>query len=1291
MSLSRFSWAVFHPRRLARSKLLWSIGALLLVYTVTGFFVLPYLIERNFPAFAQEHLGRKASVENVRINPYALTFEASGFFLEHKGDKPLLAFKRLYVNLRLSSVFSGWTFDEVRLEGAGLGLEIDRERRLNLLEVIRRLLKAPKPDEPTARVLVARLVVSDGRVDITDLSGELRADAAFSPINFELSNLSTLADHEGRFNLDARLPAGGALAWKGRLSLEPIASAGELSIRGLSLENAWRFRRAGWNIARPGGTLSVSGHYALDYKPGNATLLLDRVQAELVDLSLAAADKEEPAIALRSIKVSDASLAYPKGELVVKKLVFADGLVNTTVSDTGVLNWQRMAASDAAAVVPVESSPAAQPPPASPVQPWRIQLSSVAVENVAVNYADRSRKPALALRTKALNAGFGLEIATDAEPARIVVDNMALAIDAITATVPDSATRFATLDSLRIGGGRVDVTGRAIRAKHLELSRGDLALAVGREGPEGLIKALSSAPAASPQPEAASPPWRVQIDKVGIEKVAVQYDDRSRAPGYAVRAGDLNIGFGLDVSTGGKDARTLATDLQLGIDQLRLNAQGSDAPLATLESFRVTSGNIDTGKRTASAKAIALSGGGVRVVRGRDGAFELMNVFGSSAANSEPAARGSSAVAASSPWRYQVDGIALKRFGVALSDATFTPAIAYDVEIASMTANNLDAGSRKPIAFTAALRLGREGAANGEGTLQQDFSGVSAQLDLTRFALEPLQPILARYAMLDLKSGQLAAKARVTYARGRKPEMVARGQLALADVLMNEAGTNERFASWKTLAIDGADMSLSPDKLAIRQVRVIEPQAKIIIARDRSVNLTKIVRNAEGAPPAAAGVKPGAPPPQTATTNAQTFAYEIETIRIDKGVLDFADLSLVLPFATQVQALDGAIVGLSSNPEARARIKLAGQIDKYGEARADGALIPRDAARFMDITARFDNVDMGSFTPYSATFAGRKIAEGRLNLVLEYKIVNSELAGENRIVLRDFKLGDRVEAPGASNLPLDLAIALLKDAEGRISLAVPVRGNVDDPKFDYGKVIWSAIGNVLTRIVTAPFRVLGALFGKSDSEAGGAVSFAPGSASIAPPQREQLDRLTKALQSRPQLKLVVKGPYDPTKDGRELKRVEARLELARTLGTNLPPGREPGPIAFDSAETQRALEKLLAQRAGPNALAELEKRFAKRTGRQPDRVNPVLGLIGRGSKDAEFYEAVYERLVDVTPLAEGAVRALGEKRAQAIIATLEKAGINKSQVSSGGVTQVQADSEKGVLTELALEAIAGTT
>ncbi|HZN24562.1 MAG TPA: DUF748 domain-containing protein, partial [Burkholderiales bacterium] len=315
-------------RRLARSKLLWSFAGPLLLYTLGGFLLGPFLIERYLPSLAQEHVGRAASVEKVRINPYTLTFEASGFRLEDSGDKSLLAFKRLFIDFQVSSLFRrAWTFAEMRLEGADLALEIDRNGRLNLLDVIDRLRKPPKPDEPPPRLVVDHLVVDDSRVSLTDLSGETRASVVVTPIEFELSNLSTLADHQGRYTLDARLPGGGTLTWKGILSVEPVASTGEIEVKGMKLETAWRFLRDELKLGEPRGDLTVAGRYEFSYAQGQTTLGVNGVQAELSGLFLALPDTKQPLLALRTIKMSDASFALAKRELVIPKVVLADGAI----------------------------------------------------------------------------------------------------------------------------------------------------------------------------------------------------------------------------------------------------------------------------------------------------------------------------------------------------------------------------------------------------------------------------------------------------------------------------------------------------------------------------------------------------------------------------------------------------------------------------------------------------------------------------------------------------------------------------------------------------------------------------------------------------------------------------------------------------------------------------------------------------------------------------------------------------------------------------------------------------
>jgi hypothetical protein len=180
--------------------------------------------------------------------------------------------------------------------------------------------------------------------------------------------------------------------------------------------------------------------------------------------------------------------------------------------------------------------------------------------------------------------------------------------------------------------------------------------------------------------------------------------------------------------------------------------------------------------------------------------------------------------------------------------------------------------------------------------------------------------------------------------------------------------------------------------------------------------------------------------------------------------MSFADLSLVLPFATRVHALSGVVVGLGSDTASRATVKLDGRVDEFGLVKVDGALSSFHPKVFTDLTVIFRNVPVSTLTPYSATRSqGGALMAGTMNLDLEYKIDRSALMGENKVVLQQLQLGERVESPGAMRLPLDLAIAILSDSEGRIDIALPVRGNVDHPEFSYGHLVWQALVTVITR------------------------------------------------------------------------------------------------------------------------------------------------------------------------------------------------------------------------------------
>jgi len=115
-----------------------------------------------------------------------------------------------------------------------------------------------------------------------------------------------------------------------------------------------------------------------------------------------------------------------------------------------------------------------------------------------------------------------------------------------------------------------------------------------------------------------------------------------------------------------------------------------------------------------------------------------------------------------------------------------------------------------------------------------------------------------------------------------------------------------------------------------------------------------------------------------------------------------------------------------------------------------------------------------------------------------------------------------------------LAVALLKNSKGEIDINLPIQGSLDDPQFSIGGIVWKMIGNLIVKIITSPFALLGSLFGGDDQQLE-YLEFDPGVASISKASEDKLKTLTKALNDRPALKLDISGRTDPETDKEGLK------------------------------------------------------------------------------------------------------------------------------------------------------------
>jgi hypothetical protein len=275
---------------------------------------------------------------------------------------------------------------------------------------------------------------------------------------------------------------------------------------------------------------------------------------------------------------------------------------------------------------------------------------------------------------------------------------------------------------------------------------------------------------------------------------------------------------------------------------------------------------------------------------------------------------------------------------------------------------------------------------------------------------------------------------------------------------------------------------------------------------------------------------------------------------------------------------------------------------------------------------------MPKFSAYSIPFAGQEIASGRLDLDLGYTIEDGALTGEINLVLRDFELGDKVEHPGAMSLPLGLAVALLKDPSGKIDLDVPVRGDINDPEFSYGAVVRKALVNLLTKIVTSPFALLGNLVGAEGDELD-YLAFEPGRADLSPPELEKAGKIAEALSLRPQLALQIGGVYAPGSDLAALKSeqadkaIEERIALAND------------DKAMYADQRRKAVEALLAEAlAGADPRATFDEAREAHTAPDDD---------GKEQFDALAYtEALRAQLVELQPLGEAELESLAAARAQ---------------------------------------------
>ncbi|MCG8564507.1 MAG: DUF748 domain-containing protein [Desulfobacterales bacterium] len=622
-----------------------------------------------------------------------------------------------------------------------------------------------------------------------------------------------------------------------------------------------------------------------------------------------------------------------------------------------------------------------------------------------------------------------------------------------------------------------------------------------------------------------------------------------------------------------RDGGGLAWNLSQGeLNLTDLDLVRGDHSFAGLARLRLPELEVDGRSRRVQAGMLEFQGCRLLATVDSKGNLNLASHF------SGPEKEGASAAPPTdSPWKWHLKGIDFKEGMVEFVDGMATDGTPWKFNAVSLEIGSLVHTLDQPIPF--AFKTEINGRGNLEFKGEHHGSQTQGQLVLDAFDLAWLTPYVANHLRVDRTTGICRVQGRVGI--DSKPfDARFSGDMSIQEFSLATPRVKTALVGWKNLGIKGLELGSRNGTLLVDAIDLEAPQGRVVKGKDGRTNLSGLLT------PKADKTDPA--PKKTVPSSSESkppFQVGVARINIKDGAFFFVDRTVSPEFRTSIEAFGGSIKGMDQ-PDQAARVNFSGKVDRYAPVSVVGQIKPFAPVAEVDLKLNVKQVEMTSFSPYAATYAGYPIDRGQVEADLDYQILDNQLKGDNRVVVHQLDLGPSSNSPKATALPVKLAIALIQDTRGIIDLDVPVAGDLNDPDVSVGGLVVKAFVNVMVKAIASPFALVGGLVGKS--EAPDHIAFEPGDIKLSPQAATQLKGLVQGLKDRPQLKLSLQGQTSGEADVRAMARARVTAALAPILGDAF---LEPlkGEQFATVPEIQTALETLYQRETGHPAQGVREK------------------------------------------------------------------------------------------------------
>ena len=628
--------------------------------------------------------------------------------------------------------------------------------------------------------------------------------------------------------------------------------------------------------------------------------------------------------------------------------------------------------------------------------------------------------------------------------------------------------------------------------------------------------------------------------------------------GGEIRQGRAEGIFHYRITEEGEGADRL--QYEIGIERLALSnfvlgLSGRKRELFKVRNLSVTDTGIFPATRRIRIGGLDVQGAALSAVRLPGGRFDFMALAGQPASSSSAA------------WTFYLDRAAVSGTSLRFEDQTADEPVVMTADGIEAQLSKLSSG-KTPASFTLRGRIDKNARLSAKGSFVPEPLRTDLDFELQGFPLAAVQPYIVHRARLGIRTGRLSARGRLALRQQRGSLSGSwSGHLSVNDFSSSDRINNTDFVRWNEFAVRQARVDLEPFALSVGEMSIDGLHSRLILDEHGKLNLREIQQQsteqeapqdgAEGTESALAEGETATPPPPV----------KIGRIAFRNSNIAFSDRFIRPNYNAFLGNLSGELTGLSSDPASLARLDLQGQVGRSAPLVIKGEFNPFRQDHHLNIEASVKDFELSDLSGYSGRYIGYGISRGRLSATLNYRIEDRKLSAENHVFLDQLTFSDAVESPEATNLPVRLAVALLKNARGEIDIHLPVGGTLDDPQFSVFGLVLRALGGLIAKAITAPFALLG-------REELSFLDFDPGSFRVGAAQEEKLRGLAKALEDRPLLKLDISGFASAERDTDGILRNKLRnrviIEKRKTTGKSGPPEDN----ELNDEEYARFLEKV---------------------------------------------------------------------------------------------------------------------